>query len=191
MADRERARRDTHIGSVRKLEELKREQEFRLEAFFDEKVGRNSLLKMSNLYAVDNFFAFQFNQRYFLFFVNQEDCLAATKICSQIYEIRMVYQETFLDGLHASSSTTYSGMLNHLNWFLFYGNSSGASKHGETCDRKWWSRQQPILSQMAKIPNFQVLAKRSKKNNWRKGSRGRTDLAVHLKQFQPHCWPEW
>ena len=24
----------------------------------------------------------------------------------------MVYQETFLDGLHASTSTTYSGMLN-------------------------------------------------------------------------------
>ena len=56
LADRERARRDTRIRSIQKLEELKRELEFRLEAFFDEKVGRTSFLKMSNLYAVDNFF---------------------------------------------------------------------------------------------------------------------------------------
>ena len=28
----------------------------------------------------------------------------------------MVYQETFLDGLHASTSTTYSGMLNSRNF---------------------------------------------------------------------------
>ena len=60
----------------------------------------------------DNYFAFPVNQRYFFFLVNQEDCWAATKICSQIYGIRMIYQETFLDGLHASTSTTYSGMLN-------------------------------------------------------------------------------
>ena len=33
LADREQARRDTRIRSVQKLEELKREQEFRLEGF--------------------------------------------------------------------------------------------------------------------------------------------------------------
>ena len=60
----------------------------------------------------DNYFAFPVNQRYFFFLVNQEDCWAATKICSQICGIRMIYQETFLDGLHASTSTTFSGMLN-------------------------------------------------------------------------------
>ena len=54
----------------------------------------------------------------------------------------------------ASSSTSYQGMLKPLNWFLHYGKYSGASKHGETRDRKWWSRQQQILSQMAEIPNI-------------------------------------
>ena len=51
---------------------------------------------MSNLYAVDNCFMFQFKQRYFLFLVNQEGCQAATEICSQISGMRMVYRETFL-----------------------------------------------------------------------------------------------
>ena len=41
VADRERALRGSRVGSVQKLEELKREQEFRLEEFFDKKVGRN------------------------------------------------------------------------------------------------------------------------------------------------------
>ena len=31
-------------------------------------------VKMSNLYAVDKYFTFPVNQRYFLFLVNQEDC---------------------------------------------------------------------------------------------------------------------
>ena len=91
---------------------------------------------MSNLYAVDNYFTFQFNQRYFLFLVNQEDCLAATTICSTHGVSGNVFANP-----QASSSTTYSGMLNHLNWFL------------ETLRRK----------------------------DWRKGLRGRTELAVHLK----------
>ena len=54
------------------------------------------ILKMSNLYAVDNYFTFPVNQRYFLFLVKKEDCWAATKIFSQIYGIRMVYRETFV-----------------------------------------------------------------------------------------------
>ena len=51
---------------------------------------------MSNQNAVDNYFTFQFNQRYFLFLVNQEGCEAAPEICCQIFGIRMVYRETFL-----------------------------------------------------------------------------------------------
>ena len=39
--------------------------------------------------------------------MNQEDCWAATGVCSQIYGKSMVYEETLLDGLHASTSTTY------------------------------------------------------------------------------------
>ena len=41
LADRERARRDTRIGSIQKLEELKREQEFRLEEFSIRKLVEN------------------------------------------------------------------------------------------------------------------------------------------------------
>ena len=52
LADRER--------SVEKLEELKREHEFRLEEFLIRKLVENHL-QMSNLYAVDKYFTFQFN----------------------------------------------------------------------------------------------------------------------------------
>ena len=72
LADRERALRDTRIGSIQKLEELKRDQEFRLEEFKES--WSKIFLKMLNLYAVDNYFTFQVNLRYFFFFVNQEDC---------------------------------------------------------------------------------------------------------------------
>ena len=40
LADRERALRDTRVRSIQKLEELKREQEFRLEEFSEKKNGR-------------------------------------------------------------------------------------------------------------------------------------------------------
>ena len=95
LADRERALRDTRIGSIQKSEELKKDQEFRLEEFSIRKLVENHF-KMSNLYAVDKYFTFQVILRYFLFLVNQEDCEAATKICSQMCGIRMVYRETFL-----------------------------------------------------------------------------------------------
>ena len=41
LADRERARRDTRIGSIQKLEELKKEQEFRPEKFSIRKLVEN------------------------------------------------------------------------------------------------------------------------------------------------------
>ena len=65
LADRERALRDTRSGSIQKLEELKRDQEFRLEEFSIRKLSK-IILKMSNLYAVDTYFTFRVNLRYFL-----------------------------------------------------------------------------------------------------------------------------
>ena len=102
--------------------------------------------------------------------------------------------------------------------FFYYGKHSGASKHEETRDRRWWSRQQPILSQVAKIPNSSSMFRSNFFDSWRdhrlefqrssrrsvfkelksqkvsqgsakrwkekfggKGSRGRTEPAVHLK----------
>ena len=41
LADRERALRDTRIGSIQKLEELKRHQEFRLQEFSIRKLVEN------------------------------------------------------------------------------------------------------------------------------------------------------
>ena len=41
LADRERARRDTRIRSIQKLEELKREQEFRLGEFSSRRLLEN------------------------------------------------------------------------------------------------------------------------------------------------------
>ena len=73
LADREWARRDTRIRSIQKLEEMKKGQEFRLKEFSIRRMVENHL-KMSNLYAVDHYFTFPVNQRYFLFLVNQEDC---------------------------------------------------------------------------------------------------------------------
>ena len=67
----------------------------------------------------------------------------------------MVYRETFLQ-IHKRLIRQFIQECSIL-WvdFFYYGTYSGASKHGETRDRKWWSRQQqqPILSQMAQIPN--------------------------------------
>ena len=73
LADRECARRDTRLRSIQKLEEMKKGQEFRLKEFSIRRMVENHL-KMSNLYAVDHYFTFPVNQRYFLFLVNQEDC---------------------------------------------------------------------------------------------------------------------
>ena len=59
------------------------EQSRREQALLHEELeDREIFLKMSNLYAVDNYFTIQFNQRCFLSSVNQEDCKVATKTCS-------------------------------------------------------------------------------------------------------------
>ena len=55
---------------------------------------------MSNLYAVDNYFTFKVNQRFFLFLVNEEDRKAATKMCSKMCGIRMVNRETVFLQIH-------------------------------------------------------------------------------------------
>ena len=68
LADRERALRDTRVGSIEKLEEERSRISTREEEW------SKIILKMSNLYAVDHYFTFQINQRYFLFLVIQEDC---------------------------------------------------------------------------------------------------------------------
>ena len=111
---------------------------------------------MSNLYAVDNYFTFQVNLRYFLFLVNQEDHWAATEICNQIFGIRMVYRETFLQMHKRLRQLILECSIQRI---FFYGKYSGASKYGETRNRKWWSRPQPILSQNGSNPtqflNFQ------------------------------------
>ena len=71
----ERALRDSRVRSVQKLEELIEERSgISTRRIFREEEWSKIILKMSNLYAVDNCCTFQFNQRYFSFFVNQEDC---------------------------------------------------------------------------------------------------------------------
>ena len=49
LADRERARRDTRFGSIQKLEELKREQEFRLEEFSRRRMVENHLKNVDSV----------------------------------------------------------------------------------------------------------------------------------------------
>ena len=113
---------------------------------FQDEGSSKIILKMSTLYAVDNHFTFPVYQRYFLFLVNQEDCWAATKICSQIYGIRMFFRETFFAwSTSVFFATTYSGMLNSRD-FSVTGNIPVQASTGETRNRKWWSRPQPILS---------------------------------------------
>ena len=68
LADRERARRDTRIRSIQKLEELKREQEFRLDEFSIRKLVENHFKDVESVRSGQ-----LLNQRYFLFLVNQED----------------------------------------------------------------------------------------------------------------------
>ena len=69
----------------------------------------------------------------------------------------MVYQETFLDGLHASTSTTYSGMLNSRD-FSVTGSIPVQASTGETVTERGDRDHNQSWAQMALIPNsFQFL----------------------------------
>ena len=216
LADRERALRDSRVRSFQKLEELKREQEFRLEEFSIRKFGRKSFKRCRIR-----------TQWTIISRSTSTSVISSSSWTRKIAKPRLNFAAKYMG--HAwkignrfckSTSVFFDNLLRNaqsleLNSLLR--EMTRASKHGEIRDSKWWSRQQPILSQMAKIPNsfsifssnfwflkipstgiptlFQkgvysknesvkmspVSAKRYKENNWRKGSRGRTELAVHLK----------
>ena len=107
LADRERALRDTRIGSIQKLEELKRDQEFRLEEFSLRKLLENHF---NDVESVRSGQLFHVPIQPALFPLPREPgglLSRDKKFCSKIHVIRMVYRETFLDGLHASTSATY------------------------------------------------------------------------------------
>ena len=127
----------------------------------------------------------------------------------------MENQETFWDGLHASISTTFSGMLNSRD-ISVTGNIPVQASTGKHVTQSGDRDHNQSWAKMAKIPNifsisvlifdswrdhrleFQRSSRRSvfkelksqevsgfsetlKGKDWRKGSRGRTELAVHLK----------
>ena len=107
LAERERALRETRFKSIHEMEELKRDHELRVDDFSRRKLIENQdsineltariqelktksivrmilgILKMPNLYAVDNCPTFPVNQRCFQALVNQEECKAAINVCSQ------------------------------------------------------------------------------------------------------------
>ena len=118
---------------------------------FREEEWSKIIWKMSNLYGVDKYFTFPINQRFFLFLVNQEDCWAATKICSQIFGIRTENQETFLDGLHANTSTSYSGMLDSRD-FSVTGNIPVQASKGKPVPESGDRDHNQSLSQNGKNP---------------------------------------
>ena len=154
-ADRERALRDTRIGSIQKLEELKGDQEFRLEEFPRRRMVENHSKYVESVRSGQ---LFHVPSQPALFPLPREPGGLLCRVAAKYLVIRMVYQETFVDGLHASASTTCSGMLNSMDFFVT-GKYSGASKYGEARNRRWWSRPQPILSQNGYNPkqflNFQ------------------------------------
>ena len=158
----DRALRDSRVRSFHKLKELKREQEFRLEEF--------SIRKLVDFLRCRICTQWRIISR-----SNSTSVMSSSPWNRKIAKPRLKFAAKYLGhawkiGKHfckskASSLTTYSGMPNHLNWFLYYGRHSGASEHGETRDRKWWLRQQqPILSQLAKIPNsFSIFSSKRKR----------------------------
>ena len=73
LADRERALRDTRIRSIQKLEELKRDQEFRLEEFSRRRMVENHFQDVESVRSGEIFHGPN-QPAFFLFLVNQEDC---------------------------------------------------------------------------------------------------------------------
>ena len=73
LAARERALRDTRIRSIQKLEELKRNQEFRLEEFSRRRMVENHFKDVESVRSGQIFHVLN-QPAFFLFLVNQEDC---------------------------------------------------------------------------------------------------------------------
>ena len=113
MADRERARRDTRIRSIRKKNW--RESRNFDSRNFREKRWSKIIVMMSNPYAVNNYFTPRSNSTSVMSSSSWTRRIAKPRLK---FAALMEYQETFLANPQASSSTTYSGMLNPLNWFL-------------------------------------------------------------------------
>ena len=149
LTDRERALRETRVGSIQKLEDFKRDQEFRLEKFPIRKLVENHFEDVESVRS-GQLFHVPSNQRYFLFLVNQEDCWAATKICSQIYGIRMVFRETFLQ-IHSVSLDNLLRTVQSLELISQLRNIPVQTSIGQpVMESGWWSRPQPILSENGK-----------------------------------------
>ena len=149
LTDRERALRETRVGSIQKLEDFKRDQEFRLEKCPIRKLVENHFEDVESVRS-GQLFHVPSNQRYFLFLVNQEDCWAATKICSQIYGIRMVFRETFLQ-IHSVSLDNLLRNAQSLELISLLRNIPVQTSTGQpVMESGWWSRPQPILSQNGK-----------------------------------------
>ena len=87
LADRERALRDTRIGSIQQLKELRREQEFRLEEFTIRKLVENHFKDVESVRSGQ------------LFHVPSQPALFP--LPRHTYGIRMVCRETFLQ-IHKS-----------------------------------------------------------------------------------------
>ena len=110
LTAREQALRDNRIWSIQKLKEWWEIGNFDSKNFREEEWSK-IIGKMSNLYAVDNYFTFRVNLRYFFFIVNPEDCWVAVR-SRQIFGTHRVCRQTFLQIHRAFSSTPYLGGFN-------------------------------------------------------------------------------
>ena len=216
LADRERALRDTRIRSIQKLEELKRDQEFRLEELSRRRMVENHFKRcricaqwtiISRSMSTCVIFSSSWTRR-----IAKPPLKFAAKYMGYAWYIR----KRFLDGVHASTSTTYSGMLNSMQ----ASTGKPVTESGDRDHNQSWAKMAKIPNSFSnfssnfwfpKRPSTGILTLFQKECTWRvKGSRslrfqgnakrkiiegkvreeGRSWQSI-WKQSQLQCWPEW
>ena len=139
LADRERAFRDTRIWSIQKLEELKRAGIST--RIFNKKVCRKSFQRCRIC-----------SQRTIIWRSQSTSVISSSSWTRRTAEPRLRLAAHGKSGNFFGWSTCVFSRNAQFKGFLCYGKFSSASKYGETRNRKWWWRSQPILSQDGSYP---------------------------------------
>ena len=145
LADREPALRDTRTRSIQKLEELKRDGEFRLEEFSTRRMVENYFKDVESVRGGQ---FFHVPSQPALFPLPREP--GGLLSCDENLQPCIWDTHGFSGNVFGWSACEYfNNFFRNVQFkeFLCYGKCSGPSKYGETRHRKWWSRPQPILSQ--------------------------------------------
>ena len=151
VADRERAIRDTRIWSIQKLEDLKRDQDFRLEEFSLRKLVENHFKDVESVRSGQ------------LFHVPSEQTLFPLPreprgLLSRDYKLLPNFWDTHGKSRNVFGWSTceyFDNLFKNAQFkgFLYYGKYSGANKYGETRNKVVIEITTNLEPKGLKIPN--------------------------------------